>query len=259
MSDRHIRRPGSDYGDAFLTLLPQGQAWPRDPGSTLDLTCRGLSEYWGTVDGRAADLLEQESDPRITIELLPDWERNWGLPDPCWSQAKTVGERQRELVLWMTMLGGQSRQFYINTATYLGFHISISEYRTFEVGLDRCGDNRVYGDGTNPMFSDTFVLGYLPIFNPNGDRVANGELSEYPNYGLGPPENRFYWTVHVHEAPLTWFRCGGGGGQTGVDPHLLIGYERDLECILNRWKPAHTQIVYDYSNLSPNDPMAGTP
>jgi uncharacterized protein YmfQ (DUF2313 family) len=104
-----------------------------------------------------------------------------------------------------------------------------------------------------------FVSGYLPVIDPNGERVAQGELSEYPNYGLGPLENRYYWTVHVHKTSLTWFRCGGGGGQTGVDPHLRIGHATDLECILARWKPAHTIIVFDYSGLTPGDPMAGTP
>jgi uncharacterized protein YmfQ (DUF2313 family) len=84
-------------------------------------------------------------------------------------------------------------------------------------------------------------------------------MSEYPNYGLGPDTNRFYWTVHVHEAPLIWFRLGNGGGQTGVDPHLRIGHAQDLECILERWKPAHTEIVWDYGGLTPGDPMAGTP
>jgi uncharacterized protein YmfQ (DUF2313 family) len=84
------------------------------------------------------------------------------------------------------------------------------------------------------------------------------KLSEYPNYGLGPPENRYYWKVHVHQATLQWFRCASG--QCGVDPHLIIGIAQDLECILARWKPAHTEIVYDYTNLeTPGDPMEGTP
>jgi uncharacterized protein YmfQ (DUF2313 family) len=260
MSDRHVRRSGSDYREAFFSLLPHGQAWPKHSlDSILWQTCDGLCEYWGFVDSRAADLLEQESDPRKTIELLPDWERNWGLPDPCYTAPQTIGEREKALVLRMTLLGGQSRQWFIDFAAFIGYDISITEYRPFMVGLDRCGDNRVHGDGTNPMFSDTFVRGYLPINNPDGDRVNNGELSEYPNYGLGPPENRYYWTVHVHKTSLTWFRCGGGGGQTGVDPHLRIGHAQDLECILQRWKPAHTIIVFDYSGLTPGDPMAGTP
>lgn len=254
-SDRHVRRSGDDYGSAFLALLPQGIAWPRWRGTTFDLACRGLANYWGDVDRRAADLLEQESDPRITLELLPDWERNWGLPDPCYEAPQTIGERQLALVMRMTMLGAQSREFFIGVAEQIGYTITISEYRVFVVGIDRCGDNRVYGDGSEPMYNEWGQ----PILNPRGIPVADGELSQWPNYGLGPPTNRFYWTVHVDDAKLTWFRVGGGGGQTGVDPHLRIGVFDDLECLLNRWKPAHTQIIFDYSGLTTGGDMAGTP
>lgn len=253
MSDRHIRRAGSDYRDAFLELLPQGQAWPKHSiDSTLWQACDGLNNYWGYVDGRAADLLETESDPRKTVELLPDWERNWGLPDPCYTAPQTIAERQTALVARMTLYGSQSREFYINFAAFLGYTITITEYRPFMVGIDCCGDGRVYGDGT--FMQDAWGR---PILDPNGEPVANGELSEWPNYGLGPPENRYCWTVHVHQADLHWFRCASG--QCGVDPHLRIGHAQDLECILARWKPAHTEIVYDYSGLTPGDPMAGTP
>jgi uncharacterized protein YmfQ (DUF2313 family) len=255
VSDRHIRRSGSDYTEAFLSMLPQGQAWPKHAsGSVLVQGITGLCDYWGFVDGRAADLLEIESDPRTTVELLPDWERNWGLPDPCYTAPQTIGQRQLALVMRMTMQGQQSREFFIEIAAMLGYSITITEYRTFVVGIDRCGDNRVYGDGNVPMYNEWGQ----PILDPNGENVALGELSEWPNYGLGPPENRFYWTVHVHQASLTWFRVTKG--QTGVDPHLRIGLADDLECLLNRWKPAHTEIIFDYSGLGdPGDPMAGTP
>jgi uncharacterized protein YmfQ (DUF2313 family) len=254
VSDRHIRRTGDDYGGAFVGLLPQGPAWPRQPGSTLDLACRGLAYYWGDVDRRAGDLLEQESDPRKTIELLPDWERNWGLPDPCYTAPQTIGERQLALVMRMTMEGAQSRAFFIEVAASIGYTITISEYRVFVVGIDRCGDNRIYGDGSNPMYNEWGN----PVLDVRGVPVAEGELSAWPNYGLGPPANRFYWTVHVDQAKLVWFRCASG--QCGVDPHLRIGLADDLECLLNRWKPAHTQIIFDYSGLThPGDPMAGTP
>ena len=62
--DKHVRRKGKDYVEALLALLPQGEAWPRFPESTLVRTLTGLCEYWGFVDGRAADLLEIETDPR---------------------------------------------------------------------------------------------------------------------------------------------------------------------------------------------------
>src|SRR5262245_40961295 len=74
MVDRHVRRTGDDYAQAFLSLLPHGQAWPRHTWSTLVEACEGLNNYWGYVDERAAILLETESDPRLTNELLSDWE-----------------------------------------------------------------------------------------------------------------------------------------------------------------------------------------
>jgi uncharacterized protein YmfQ (DUF2313 family) len=254
VSDRHIRRAGEDYRDAFLELLPQGQAWPKHSiDSVLWQAVDGLCNYWGFVDGRAGDLLERESDPRQTVELLPDWERNFGLPDPCYAAPQTIAERQIALVARMTLWGSQSRQFYINFAAQLGYTITISEYRPFMVGIDGCGDCRVYGAGT--FMQDQWGR---PICDPLGQPVANGELSEWPNYGLGPPENRYYWTVHVSATTLQWFRCASG--QCGVDPHLRIGIPQDLECILLRWKPAHTQIIFDLGGLTdPDDPMAGTP
>jgi len=235
--DVHVRRSGSDYAQAMLELLPHGQAWPRSLDSTLVKSVDGLADYYGTVDARAADLLEQESDPRKTVELLPDWERNWGLPDPCFQSTPTISMRQKMLVFKMTLLGGQSRDFFINTVAkgMLGYTITISEYAPFMCGVSNVGDTRT------------------PPLNPNP------LVGDYRWY-IGPPEMRFYWTVHVAAKSLGWFRCGGGGGQLGVDHHLEIGTDADLECLLNRWKPAHTEIVFDYSGVqNPNDPMAGTP
>jgi uncharacterized protein YmfQ (DUF2313 family) len=247
LDDIHVTRTGEEYAEALQSLLPLGQAWPRDDDSALMKLVRGLTGIWGDIEIRAATLLERESDPRQTIELLPDWERNWGLPDPCYAAPQTIGQRQLALVMRMTMLGGASREFFIQVAAMIGYTITISEYRTFVVGIDRCGDNRVYGDGSNPMFDEW----NKPICDPKGNPVALDELSEWPYYGLGPPENRFYWTVHVSGKSLIWFRVSRG--QTGVDPHLRIGLADDLECLLNRWKPAHTHIIFDYSGVeNPN-------
>jgi uncharacterized protein YmfQ (DUF2313 family) len=257
MTDKHIRRSGDDYIDALAALLPVGPAWPREYDSTLMKLVGGFSQIWGDpVDRRAADLLEIESDPRFTIEMLPDWERNWGLPDPCYTAPQSIGERHLALLMRMTMLGAQSRAFFISVAAQIGYTITITEYRTFVVGIDHVGDARVYGDlPPDPMRNEWGV----PIMNARGDApVADGDLSEWPYYGLGPDTNRFYWSVHVDQAKLVWFRCASG--QCGVDPHLRIGIADDLECLLNRWKPAHTQIIFDYTGLSdPGDPMAGTP
>lgn len=214
--DKHVRRSGDDYAVALMTLLPQGQAWVKSVGTALEKCCTGLSQIWGYVDGRAADLLERESDPRLTIELLPDWERNWGLPDPCLTEPLTIADRQRVLVQRITMLGGQSHAWFHEIAGWLGYEITIREFSPFMCGISRVGDTRYLYDDVHYRWE------------------------------LGPPEMRFYWTVTVDALSLTWFRLGGGGGECGVDPHVRIGFADYIECLFDRWKPAHTEIVFDY-------------
>jgi uncharacterized protein YmfQ (DUF2313 family) len=233
MSDKHVRRSGDDYAQAMLSLLPQGQAWPKNPGTTLQRAITGLALYWGFVDARAADLLETESDPRLAVELFPDWERNWGLPDPCFFHDNGDLESRRAiLMLKMTLIGGQSREFFMWVAERLGYTIHITEYAPFMAGISQVGDTR-----TPPLDPSPLV----------------GEFRWY----IGPPEMRFYWTVSVSGVSLIWFRATAG--QAGVDPHLRIGIPEDLECLFNKWKPAHTQIVFDFSNMSDLGPMEGTP
>jgi uncharacterized protein YmfQ (DUF2313 family) len=250
--DKHVTRSGDDYAKAFSQLLPQGLAWPRIATSVLMKVVSGLSQIWGNVEQSASLLLEIDSDPRYTTQLLPEWERAFGLPDPCLSEPTTIGERRFNLVQRMTLLGAQSREFFIALAASIGYTISITEYRPFMVGIDRVGDNRRIGNGS--IIYDEF--NHI-VLNTIGLPVTTlGEYSEYP-YMLGPPENRYYWHVHVAAAKLTWFRVTKG--QTGIDPHLRIGIATDLECLLRRYKPAHTEIIFDYSGLSVGGSMAGTP
>jgi uncharacterized protein YmfQ (DUF2313 family) len=218
--DRHIRRSGEEYAAAFAALLPTGPAWPREPDTVLQTVVRGLAEIWGDpVDARAADLLERESDPRATLELLPDWERNWGLPDACVAEPLTIADRQVALVQKMTLLGAQSRAFFIGVAATLGYGITVTEFAPWMFGVSECG--------------------------PTDDGAGHAR------WEIGPPEIRFYWTVHVNALRLTWWRFGQA--EFGIDPHLRISLATDLECLIRRWKPAHTEIVFDYAPLAEQD------
>lgn len=59
----------------------------------------------------------------------------------------------------------------------------------------------------------------------------------------GGHEVRYYWRVRILEPRVTWFRTG-----VSSPPERLgkINYAEDLECILNRLKPAHTYLVFAY-------------
>jgi uncharacterized protein YmfQ (DUF2313 family) len=236
MTDKHIRRSGDDYAEPFAALLPTGPAWPREDDSTLMAFVLGLAQIWGNpVDSRAADLLEIETDPRYANEMLPDWERNFGLPDPCFFGEQTsLAQRHAILLLKMTLVGAQSRDFFIEFAAMLGYTIHITEYSPYICGISRVG-------------------------NTSQQEIEAGGDGTHMRWQLGPPEIRFYWTIHVDTARLIWFRTGPIGGIVGVDPHLIIGRAEDLECLLNRWKPAHTLILFDYSGMQTGGSMAGTP
>ena len=213
--DRHVRRAGDDYVDLIVQLHPTGQAWPSwDPTSFYIIWINGVAQIWGDVDGRADDLLVREADPRLTSELLPDWERAFGLPDDCLAEPLTIGNRQQALVTRVTMQGGQSRQFFQNLAFQVGQQIEVIEHSPFTCGLSQCGDTSYLTD------------------------------SGWPRWELGDPIMRFYWTIAPAKPRLTWFRCGSVS-ELGKDPFLQIGLYTDTECLFNRLKPAHTALAWD--------------
>ena len=158
--DRHMRRNGEAYFHAYANLLPYGIAWPREPDRIIMKVVRGLAEIWGAwVDRRAADLLEIETDPRITLEMLSDWERNWGLPDFCFlGVGQTLDERRRFLLLKMTLLGGQSRAFFIWVAAQLGRQIQITEFAPVMCGVSNLGDTRGIDQSPNLFAGDFGVF-----------------------------------------------------------------------------------------------------
>jgi uncharacterized protein YmfQ (DUF2313 family) len=216
----YVRRGGDEYGDAFAALFPTGPAWPTDEESVFQRTIRGLAAIFGDVDGRAGDLLVRESDPRATIELLEDWERAFGLPDPCVAEPLTIADRRAALINRMTCEGGQSLDFFYSIAMALGYAISIREYSPFMCGLSRCGDTR-----------------------------PTGTSGEQYRWEIGPVEMRFVWRIMVSGIRIRWFRAGQS--QVSVDPLCRIALATDLECVIRRWSPAHTEVVFDYSTASP--------
>lgn len=232
MSDRVLRRDGATWTDAFLARLPSGPIWPRDTASPLYRTVRGLMGVVERWSDRALQWALLEAFPPTSSLLLPDWERVLGLPEPCFPVAQTIQERRaavREKL--QRRPGAQSRAYFIEIARRLGYHVvgsfdglplelpagatgdrrvTIREYRPFMAGLSRCGD---------------------------------------ATWSTMAQRNRFYWTVRIAEARATWFRAGAGGGRSGVDPLVRVRRADDLECVLNRLKPGHTIVLFDYRGI----------
>lgn len=120
-------------------LLPPGAAWTREKEAQLTQLLRALAEELARVDQRAADLL-READPRQALEMLADWERLAGLPDPCAPIADTLQERRGAVHAKLVATGGQRRQYYIDLAAAMGVEITITEFFPFRVGYSAVGD-----------------------------------------------------------------------------------------------------------------------
>ncbi len=86
------------------------------------------------------------------------------------------------------------------------------------------------------------AFGYTITINEFGVmRCGQGRCGQTK---IGSPENEVFWQVVVPTPSLKYFRCGGS--QCGRDPLGAYGRKRDLECLFNKWRPAHTQVKFKY-------------
>jgi uncharacterized protein YmfQ (DUF2313 family) len=137
------------------TLLPSGLAlWPRGAA-------------WGTPDGEApststviagltrvllapfADLyrrawrVSEESRPSTIVDSLPDWEQEYGLPDPCVSVEQSEALRRKVLRARVRSLATITPADVVKLAASLGYVVAIEEPISFLVGESGCGEGEV--------------------------------------------------------------------------------------------------------------------
>jgi uncharacterized protein YmfQ (DUF2313 family) len=122
-----MARTVEQFRDVMLALMPRGFAWPTEPNSNWGQLFMALAEEFTRIDIRNESLLA-EFYPRTTLELLEDWEKNYGLPGQCIHEVQTLNERHRALLTKYRLVGRQDKQFFIDVAADLGYVITITEY-----------------------------------------------------------------------------------------------------------------------------------
>lgn len=189
-----------NYRNKLLTLLPVGVAWARDANSTMADMLHAWADELARVDGRTTDL-RNEADPQTTLELILEWESILGIPDPCSGLGETLQQRREAILAALRLLGGQSRQYFIDLAATLGFEgATITEYDPHSVDLSV--DAGLFGD-----------------------------------------DWQFAWTLSVAMPDVQ---------QISVDSSVdeSMGEQSSttrLECMINRYKPAHTIALFEYT------------
>jgi len=224
-------RDAEAFTHALLAKLPLGEIWTRALGSKPYQTMRALAGVVARWADRTGRFLITEAFPPRSFDLLPDWERVLGLPEPCLPAAQTLDERRQAVLEKLQRRpGGQSREYFTELARRLGYHVdepsehALPNELEFQVG-------RI----------DQITIREFRPFMFGVSRLGNSR------WRFAPPEMRFVWIVTVPGVRLTWFRFGQS--QFGQDTHLTIRRADDLECLLHRLKPAHTNLFFNYQNF----------
>lgn len=123
-----------DFLRALLHLPPPGRAFSGDPDTVQAAVFTPPGNALASVHAAAVLLLEQEADPFYTELLLPEWEADWGLPDPCTPVAPTIAQRRAALLAKIAAQGGQSPAYFVAVAAAMGITITITEYSPFRLG-----------------------------------------------------------------------------------------------------------------------------
>jgi uncharacterized protein YmfQ (DUF2313 family) len=136
-----MARSSEAYQAALLQLLPPGAALPRDLDTVLSQVMLAIGDSLARFDARVDDLL-READPRYAVELLPEWEADFGLPDPCAGEQPTIALRQAQVVAQMTsppLQWSQSIAAFQAMAAAIGVAITITEPQLWTC-MSRCTD-----------------------------------------------------------------------------------------------------------------------
>lgn len=139
------------YKQSLKSLLPKGRAWIHETGSRFLKLLYGFATELKRLDDRAI-VLFNEALPYTTTELLGEWERITGLPDPD-NTIGTIESRRQDLLSRLTSTGGATISYLQEVAQKLGFEIEIVEFRSFLAGRGRAGD-RV----SNPPWIYAFMV-----------------------------------------------------------------------------------------------------
>lgn len=130
----------SDYAHQLRSLMPRGLAWYNPAGSVGDRDIEGEAEELARIEARAIYLVLKEFYAQSTRELLPEFEEEYGLPDPCTTLGATYEERIEDLLRKIQTIGGQSIAYLVGVAKARGVDIEIEEFQPFRAGRNRAGD-----------------------------------------------------------------------------------------------------------------------
>lgn len=134
--------PESPHGELLRALMPP---------VSYDVNVENIAQSL-TVDGLALDRAQANAEkallglnPFKSLAWIEVYEKEYGLPDDCFTGSLTLDERITQLVIALRERGGISHKFYAEFAAIFGYTLEIQEFRPFRAG-SKAGDALTNGN-----------------------------------------------------------------------------------------------------------------
>lgn len=207
------------YLDLLKSLIPQGCY--SDEGSSEVL--KDLAVQANALDAcqnNGSDIFEDEMFPDKVDELLPHWERTYGIaPD----NEVPYSARIDNLLANIRATGGLTRAYFIELAAKLGYSVTIDEFEPFMAGWSEAGDEIYIED-----IVYVWQVNVTPVFYlADGSVIADGSVVA--------GGNSVNLKTYYFEA-----------GISAAGDYLSFYTNEFFESIFNKLKPAHTACVFVY-------------
>jgi uncharacterized protein YmfQ (DUF2313 family) len=211
-----------------LALVPRGAAWGSDEYGDGQGASPNQLGFWTAVASWSAASYARDADiaaqafPSLVTWSLDDWESEYGLPDPCITDAQSTDQRLQALRAKFALIGASSPNYLICLAASLGYTVWIEEYNPlrcydFRAG-DRCFD-LPWGDvfEVHAAVTTESVLRCDLFFA--GDRLAtwgNSELECAINTAKQPQTLAFFsYDLDAEGAEFDGFTLDDGAAASG--------------------------------------------
>lgn len=172
--------------DAALSLWPVGAAWGTPDGQAISLSSvlagltRVILDPFVVLYQRAWRLAREATVDGVA-ELLPEWERDYGLPGPCVSDEQTTGERLAALAAKVLSAKVITSEEFVLLALQYGFEVAIEEPCLFECGFSEIGGEHECGAAEEEVY---FIVRWRDL-RVDYFTIGESELGHDPLFSLG--------------------------------------------------------------------------
>ncbi len=205
---------------AGLSFWPPGAAWGSPDGQAVSLSSnlarftRVLISPFEWLYARAFRLA-LEANTQTVLELLPDWEKDHGLPEACFTGEQSTSQRLTALRRKVMAEPLSHPEDFVRVAADFGFTIEIEEPCIFECGFSECGGFHETGSSAQEAFVVVRVRDSAEVFFEIGasecgvdrlyDLVGASDVlcflrQELPGWVLAVPETWITLAPWVNEA-----------------------------------------------------------